>query len=130
MKFIFKLMENNMMGNKLKEFYFEKVGKLTALHPGSSHASRASAIPSRSESVPQVNPSPAQPTPHCNKQQRGHIPANTKQLYNIYTMLDQRRRRWADVVQMLYDFLCLLAFVLIYHVYSKRFSHRILNFHK
>ena len=25
------------------------------------------------------------------------IPANTKHLYNIYTMLDQRRRRWADV---------------------------------
>ena len=23
---------------------------------------------------------------------------NTKQLYNIYTMLDQRRRRWADIV--------------------------------
>ena len=30
------------------------------------------------------------------------IPANTKHLYNICTMLDQRRRRWADVVQMLY----------------------------
>ena len=30
------------------------------------------------------------------------IPANTKYLYNICTMLDQRRRRWADVVQMLY----------------------------
>ena len=29
-------------------------------------------------------------------------PANTKHLYNICTMLDQRRRRWADVVQMLY----------------------------
>ena len=26
------------------------------------------------------------------------IPANTKHLYNTYTMLDQRRRRWADVV--------------------------------
>ena len=26
----------------------------------------------------------------------------TKQLNNICTMLDQRRRRWADVVQMLY----------------------------
>ena len=25
-------------------------------------------------------------------------PVNTKHLYNIYTMLDQRRRRWADVV--------------------------------
>ena len=29
-------------------------------------------------------------------------PANTKHLYNICTMLDQRRRRWADLVQMLY----------------------------
>ena len=29
-------------------------------------------------------------------------PANTKHLYNICTKLDQRRRRWADVVQMLY----------------------------
>ena len=29
-------------------------------------------------------------------------PVNTKHLYNIYTMLDRRRRRWADVVQMLY----------------------------
>ena len=29
-------------------------------------------------------------------------PANTKHMYNICTMLDQRRRRWADVVQMLY----------------------------
>ena len=25
-------------------------------------------------------------------------PVNPKHLYNIYTMLDQRRRRWADVV--------------------------------
>ena len=31
-----------------------------------------------------------------------HDPVNTKHLYNICTMLDQRRRRWADVVQMLY----------------------------
>ena len=30
------------------------------------------------------------------------IPANTKHLYTICIMLDQRRRRWADVVQMLY----------------------------
>ena len=29
-------------------------------------------------------------------------PVNTKHLYNNFTMLDQRRRRWADVVQMLY----------------------------
>ena len=38
------------------------------------------------------------------------IPVNTKQLYNICTMLDQRRRPWGDVVQMLYKcFLCLLG---------------------
>ena len=29
-------------------------------------------------------------------------PVNTKHLYSICTMLDQRRKRWADVVQMLY----------------------------
>ena len=29
-------------------------------------------------------------------------PANTKHLYNICTMLNQCRRRWADVAQMLF----------------------------
>ena len=29
-------------------------------------------------------------------------PVNTKHLCNICTMLDQRRRRWAEVVQMLH----------------------------
>ena len=29
------------------------------------------------------------------------IPTNTNHLYNICTMLDQRLRRWSDVVQML-----------------------------
>ena len=29
---------------------------------------------------------------------------NTKHLYNISTMLDQRRRRWVDVVLMLYKY--------------------------
>ena len=29
----------------------------------------------------------------------GNDPVNTKHLYDIYTMLDQHRRRWADVVQ-------------------------------
>ena len=29
-------------------------------------------------------------------------PAKTKHFYSICTMLDQRRRRWADVVQILY----------------------------
>ena len=28
----------------------------------------------------------------------GHIPVNTKHLYNIYTMLGQRRRRLTDIV--------------------------------
>ena len=28
----------------------------------------------------------------------GDNPVNNKHLYNIYTMLDQRRRRWDDVV--------------------------------
>ena len=35
-----------------------------------------------------------------------YIPANTKHLYNIYTMLDQSQRRWADVVSMLYKMFC------------------------
>ena len=30
-------------------------------------------------------------------------PVNTKHFYNICTMLDQRRRRWAGVVQMVYN---------------------------
>ena len=29
------------------------------------------------------------------------MPVNTKHLWNICTMLDQRRRRWANIVQML-----------------------------
>ena len=33
-------------------------------------------------------------TNHC-------YPVNTTHFYNICTMLDQRRRRWADVVKML-----------------------------
>ena len=37
----------------------------------------------------------------------GHYPADTKYLYNICTIFAQRRRRWADVVQMLYKCLCL-----------------------
>ena len=31
----------------------------------------------------------------------GSILTNTKHLFNICTMLDQRQNRWADVVQML-----------------------------
>ena len=30
------------------------------------------------------------------------FPVSTENLYNICTMLNQRRRRWADVVQKLY----------------------------
>ena len=37
----------------------------------------------------------------------GLNPANTKHLHNICTMLDQRLRRWADVVQMLHKFVVL-----------------------
>ena len=36
------------------------------------------------------------------QQTRVFVSVNTKHLYNICTMLDQRRRRWADVLQMLY----------------------------
>ena len=36
-------------------------------------------------------------------------PSNTKHLHNICTMLAQRRRRWADVVQMLYKCFVLLG---------------------
>ena len=31
----------------------------------------------------------------------GYNPANTKYLYNVYTMLGQRRRRWVDVLCLL-----------------------------
>ena len=31
-----------------------------------------------------------------------HIPANTTHLYDICTMLDKRRRRWSNIIQMLY----------------------------
>ena len=34
-------------------------------------------------------------------------PASTKHLYNTCTMLDQRRRRWADAVQLLYKYFLL-----------------------
>ena len=30
------------------------------------------------------------------------FPVNARHLYNICTMLAQRRRHWADIVQMLY----------------------------
>ena len=33
----------------------------------------------------------------------GPLPVYTEHLYNICTMLDQCRRRWADVVQMFYE---------------------------
>ena len=34
----------------------------------------------------------------------GHTQQTQNILYNICTKLDQRRRRWADVVQMLYKY--------------------------
>ena len=37
-------------------------------------------------------------------------PANTKHLYNIWTMLNQRRRRFAVVVQMLYNIIDIVFF--------------------
>ena len=36
-------------------------------------------------------------------------PVDTKHLYDICTMLAQRRRRWASMLQMLYNCLCLLG---------------------
>ena len=33
----------------------------------------------------------------------GVCPLRTKHLYDICAMLDQRRRSWADIVQMLYE---------------------------
>ena len=51
------------------------------------------------------------------------IPANRKHLYNIYTMLEQRRRRWAGVVKMLYTCFVfagvirnILVFMLVYQI--------------
>ena len=39
---------------------------------------------------------------HKSPSRQSAYPANTKHLYNIFTMLAQRRRRWANVVEMLY----------------------------
>ena len=41
------------------------------------------------------------------------VPANRKHLYNMCTLLDQRRRRWFNIVQMLYNVSCLLRYVII-----------------
>ena len=40
--------------------------------------------------------------PHSQEMGRGSLYTDTKHLYNLCTMLDQRRRRCADAVQMLY----------------------------
>ena len=45
-----------------------------------------------------------------NKQNTRSIQVNTKHLYDICTMLHQRRRRWADVVQMYTNVLCVLGY--------------------
>ena len=50
-------------------------------------------------------------TPPLKISKRTYNPVSTKHLYNICTMLDQRRRCWADVVQMLYNVLCLLEMI-------------------
>ena len=44
------------------------------------------------------------PSPPPSSNDGPGYPENTKHLYNIYTMLDQRRRRWTDVVQMFYKY--------------------------
>ena len=49
------------------------------------------------------------------------FPANTKKLRNICAMLDQRRRRWADVVQMLYT--CFVFAWLRYQYLGFAFKH-------
>ena len=38
------------------------------------------------------------------------VPSKHKHLHNICTMLDQRRRRWADVVQMLYKYFVFVGY--------------------
>ena len=43
-------------------------------------------------------------------------PLNTKHLYNMSTMLEQHRRRWADVVQMLYKYFVCRAVLLSFQV--------------
>ena len=43
-----------------------------------------------------------------------NIAANTNHLYDICTMLDQRRRRWADVVEMLYDCFVFAGMLIVY----------------
>ena len=52
-------------------------------------------------------------TPLAPNRNHGTISVNTKHLYNICTMLDQRRRRWADVVQMLYKCFVFSEFMVV-----------------
>ena len=57
-----------------------------------------------------------------------HIyPVNTKHLYNIYTMLDQRRRRWADVVYMLYKWSVLAGYVHLHSSVKPKYSNCLLE---
>ena len=44
-----------------------------------------------------------------------HVPVNTNHLHNICIMLGQRRRRWADFVQMLYK--CFVFSEVLTHLY-------------
>ena len=49
-------------------------------------------------------------------------PANTKHLYNISTTLDQRRRRWAGVVQMLCKYFVFAGYLVFYIVHDKMYN--------
>ena len=46
-------------------------------------------------------------------------PANTKHLHNIITLLGQRRRRWSDIVQMLFIFFVFAGNVMGHWVYIR-----------
>ena len=44
-----------------------------------------------------------------------HIPANTRRLPNVGTMLDQRRRRWANVVLTLGECFVFVGYLVYYY---------------
>ena len=61
--------------------------------------------PSQTQYLPNADPAPETLGLHPANVGSGYyasFPAKTTHLYNICTMSDQRRRRWADFVQMLY----------------------------
>ena len=72
---------------------------------------------------------------YCCLALHGSIPVNTKHLYNICTMLDQRRRRWADIVQMLYKRFVFTGIAVIgtqspsrHHLYTVNFHLQLLTY--